>query len=74
MHTQTFTSHRFRLSADWQCQIDDFVEIRNSRNVVRGGVVEAVMPDGSGLWLEANGTDHRAYFHKETGLELWVQQ
>jgi hypothetical protein len=74
MHTQTFTSHRFRLSADWQCQIDDLVEIRVGHDVVRQGNVEAVMPDGSGLWVQANGPDQRAYFHRETGVELWIQE
>lgn len=73
MFSQTYAPCQFRLSADWQCQAAEIVEIRSSGNVVRRGVVEAVMPDGSGLWLAANGTDHRAYFHKETGLELWVR-
>lgn len=73
MFSQTYAPCPFRLSTDWQCQAGEIVEIRNSGNVVRRGIVEAVMPDGSGLWLAANGTDHRAYFHKEIGLELWGQ-
>ena len=73
MFSQTYAPCQFRLSTDWLCQIGDTVEIRIGSEAVRRGVVEAVMPDGSGLWLAANGTDHRAYFHKETGLELWVQ-
>lgn len=73
MFSQTYAPCQFRLSPDWQCQPGDTVEIHNGGNVVRRGIVEAVMSDGSGLWLAANGTDQRAYFHNETGIELWIQ-
>lgn len=70
---QTGIPCQLRLAADWVCRIDEMVEIRNGDEVIRRGIVEAVMADGSGLWLAANGTDHRAYFHKEIGVELWVR-
>lgn len=73
MFGSTVTPCQLRLAADWLCRIGEIVEIRNGEEVIRRGIVEAEMPDGSGVWLAANGADHRAYFHKEIGLELWGQ-
>jgi hypothetical protein len=73
MFCQTDAPFEFRLSGDWQCQPGEIVEVRRAGVVARRGLVEAVMPDGSGFWLAANGIDQRLYFHKEIGLELWVR-
>ncbi|MCO4255949.1 hypothetical protein NG696_12005 [Pseudarthrobacter sp. HLT1-5] len=50
----------------------DIVEIRSNDRVVRRGIVEEEMPDGSGLWLAADAADRREYFHKDLGYELWI--
>ncbi|MGM9474625.1 hypothetical protein ACS5PJ_21855 [Pseudarthrobacter sp. YS3] len=50
----------------------DIVEIRSNERVVRRGIVEEEMPDGSGLWLSADAADRREYFHKDLGYELWI--
>jgi hypothetical protein len=52
--------------------VGDIVEIRRNEDVVRRGIVEEEMPDGSGLWLAADVTDRREYFHKDLGYVLWV--
>lgn len=61
-----------RRTEDWQNRVGDIVEVRLNCDVVRRGIVEEEMPDGSGLWLSADATDRREYFHKELGYELWV--
>lgn len=73
MFGQTYTPRQFRPADDWQRRVGEIVQIRNGDAIVRQGRVEDEMPDGSGVWLAANGTDQRAYFHKETGTELWIQ-
>jgi hypothetical protein len=59
-------------TAEWENHIGDIVEIRRKAELVRRGIVEEEMPDGSGLWLAADATDHRMYFQKDLGYELWV--
>lgn len=61
-----------RQAAVWQNRVGDVVEIRQNEHLVRRGIVEEEMPDGSGLWLAADATDCREYFHKDLGFELWV--
>lgn len=62
-----------RLVGEWTCVMGALVEIRTGGALVRRGVVEAEMLDGSGLWLAAEGVSQRAYFHKDHGIEMWVQ-
>lgn len=64
----------FRLAEEWRPgRIGKVVEIRSSDILVRRGIVEAEMPDGSGMWIAADGVATRSYFDKDTGVELWVE-
>lgn len=72
MFQQWRTTSHLRQAAIWQDRVGDIVEIRRNEHVVRRGLVEEEMPDGSGLWLAADVTDRREYFHKDLGFELWV--
>ncbi|MDQ0733317.1 hypothetical protein [Arthrobacter sp. B1I2] len=72
MFEQWNTDTHLRRTVDWQSHVGDVVEIRDNTRVVRRGIVEEEMPDGSGLWLAADATDRREYFHKDLGYELWV--
>lgn len=72
MFQQWHTASQLRRSESWQDRVGKVVEIRENRRLVRRGVVEEEMPDGSGLWLAADVTDRREYFHKDPGLELWA--
>lgn len=56
----------------WQDRVGEIAEIRRDEYIVRRGVIEEEMPDGSGLWLAADVNDRREYFHKGLGFELWV--
>ncbi|MGN7150675.1 hypothetical protein ACTHQ6_16945 [Arthrobacter sp. SAFR-179] len=72
MFEQWNTVTHLRPTADWQSRVGDVVEIRSNVRVIRRGIVEEEMPDGSGLWLAADATEHRQYFDKDLGYELWV--
>ncbi|MCI9870462.1 MULTISPECIES: hypothetical protein [Micrococcaceae] len=72
MFEQWHAISHLRQTASWQNHVGDIVEIRRNEDVVRRGIVEEEMPDGSGLWLAADVTDRREYFHKDLGYVLWV--
>ncbi len=72
MFEQWTTVTALHQTADWQNHVGEIVEIRSKVNTVRWCIVEEEMPDGSGLWLSADVTDRREYFHKDFGYELWV--
>ena len=59
-------------AAIWQNRVGRLAEIRRNEDIVRRGIIEEEMPDGSGLWLAADVIDRREYFHKDLGFELWV--
>lgn len=72
--TELLENPSYRPTADWRRQIGETVVIRGAGRVVRIGTVDDIMPDGSGLWLAADGPIPRAYFHKGDGLELCVDE
>lgn len=37
------------------------VEVRRVNTCIRQGIVESVMPDGTGFWIEAHGPDPRMF-------------
>jgi hypothetical protein len=39
---------------------------------LRTGVVEAVMPDQSALWLGMKGKNHRCMIFSSDGYEMWT--
>jgi hypothetical protein len=72
MFEQWHTATHLRRTGEWQDHVGDIVEIRSNERVVRRGIVDEEMPDGSGLWLAADAADRREYFHKDLGYELWI--
>lgn len=60
-------------ATDWRLREGDVIELRCDGTVIRRGVVDAVMFDGSGLWLAAAGADHRKYLERDDSLEIWVE-
>ncbi|SKB73870.1 hypothetical protein SAMN05660916_02418 [Arthrobacter sp. 31Cvi3.1E] len=59
--------------SDWYRAPGESVDIRSGDQVLYQGRVDVAMPDGSGLWLAAQGTAERTYKHKEHGLDLCVE-
>lgn len=59
------------LQRDWTGLVGKPVVIRLNHAVVRRGVVDAVMPDGSVLWIFPDGTDPREMVEKAEGFQVW---
>jgi hypothetical protein len=60
--------------SDWCRTPGEIVEIRSGDKVLRRGQVDATMPNGTGLWLSADGAHLRTYIDKDDGFELWAEQ
>lgn len=67
------TEKTYKRVPDWCPVPGEMVEIRQGERVLRRGEVDGIMPDGTGLWLAADGVDSRTYIHKEEHLELWTE-
>ncbi|GAB4097953.1 hypothetical protein GCM10028789_01150 [Sinomonas halotolerans] len=49
------------------------VELRQWGNHLRHGTVEAVLPDGSGFWIAAEGAAPRVFVHRGyEDIEVWI--
>lgn len=60
----------FQAQSDWLAALGLYVEIRDRGRFVRAGTVDAVMPDGSLLWLSAEGAWLREIVEKKSGMEV----
>lgn len=58
---------------EWQRALNQYVEVQRNGRIVRDGIVEAVMPDGSILWLSAAGVDSRVMVEREDGTEIYTR-
>ncbi|WP_157089127.1 hypothetical protein [Sinomonas atrocyanea] len=51
----------------------DTIELRQWGQTPRLGIAEMTMPDGSGFWLEPNGTETRLFVHlSSTDVQIWA--
>lgn len=66
------TAVTFHLCNDWSLLPGQSVEIRRIGRLVRAGFVDAVMPDGSMLWLAADYEGSRTLFEQAEGYEAWA--
>ena len=57
---------------DWSRLVGVEVEIHRRVLLVRAGVVDAVMPDATMLWLAADHNGNRARFESAEGYEVWA--
>lgn len=62
-------SHRH---TEWVLLTNALVEIRHHGATIRTGVVEAVMPDSSMVWIAADAAHPRQLFEASEGHEIWV--
>jgi hypothetical protein len=63
----------YYLTTDWRRSPGEIVELRIDGQLYRRGVVDAVMRDGSGVWVAADGPYLRALHQRGQGIQLWVQ-
>ena len=60
------------LQPDWQRALGQRVEIWTNGKFVRGGTVEAVMPDDSLLWISADATSPRQMIFRCDGHQVFT--
>lgn len=61
------------LQPQWQRTVGQLVEIRRDGTSLRSGVVEAVMPDDSILWIAADGINPRQMVEKSDGNQVYAR-
>jgi hypothetical protein len=57
---------------EWALLTNALVEVRHHGATIRAGVVDAVMPDSSMVWVAADATHPRQLFEASEGHEIWV--
>lgn len=57
-------------SPDWATLSRQFVEVRRGSEIYRRGHVDDTMPDGSGLWMAAEGILGRELIWREQGFTV----
>jgi hypothetical protein len=55
---------------DWATLSRQFVEVRRGSEIYRRGQVDDTMPDGSGLWMAADGILGRELIWREQGFTV----
>ncbi|MDI2037294.1 hypothetical protein [Paenarthrobacter nitroguajacolicus] len=59
--------------SEWEVLVGAFVEVRHQGLVVRRGIVEEAMPNGSAIWITAEGTLPRKIYEKTEGFLIYVE-
>lgn len=67
MSTEWMTDPMPPEGPDWATLSRQFVEARRGSGIYRRGYVDDVMPDGSGLWMAADGILGRELIWREQG-------
>ena len=57
----------------WEDLIGALVEIRHNGQIVRTGMVDEVMPDGSALWVTSDSSHPRRIYEKSEGFMVYVE-
>lgn len=57
---------------DWSRLAGAKIEIHRHGHLVRAGIVDAVMPDDTILWLAADHNRNRELFEAAAGYEVWA--
>ncbi|AMM32951.1 hypothetical protein SA2016_2282 [Sinomonas atrocyanea] len=67
------TVKRIHRTQGWMPLKGDTIELRQWGQTPRLGIAEMTMPDGSGFWLEPNGTETRLFVHlSSTDVQIWA--
>ncbi|MFF2299349.1 hypothetical protein [Arthrobacter sp. NPDC058127] len=61
------------LQSDWHRALGQFVEVRLFGQALRTGIVEAVMPDNSILWISAEGPFPREMVERADGKQVFIR-
>ncbi|XAS74110.1 hypothetical protein VUN82_09895 [Micrococcaceae bacterium Sec5.1] len=60
------------LQPDWQRALGQLVEIWKDGKFIREGIVDAVMPDDSLLWISLDGTASRQIIARHDGYQVFT--
>ena len=60
------------LQPDWQRALGQLVEIWRNGTYIRKGIVDAVMPDNSLLWISADGISSRQIIAHSDGYQVFT--
>lgn len=63
-----------RYVEDWTNLAGRTISVRRGGRLIRVGLVDAVTPDGDMLWLQSEGVEPRALFHKADHYTAWTVQ
>ncbi|MCT9623938.1 hypothetical protein HWD94_02225 [Pseudarthrobacter equi] len=61
------------LQPDWHRALGQYVEVRLHGKTLRTGVVDAVMPDGSILWISPEGPHPREMIERAHGKQVFAR-
>lgn len=62
-----------QIQHDWTAVLGQSVEIRRYGEPLRVGLVDAVTPDGSILWILSPGIVPRMMVERLEGYEVWIE-
>ena len=57
----------------WEGLAGAVVEIRQDGQIVRTGIVDDAMPDGSAIWIAPDSTHPRRIYEKSEGFLVYVE-
>lgn len=66
------THMSFHYQHDWLDLTGEFIQVRRAGILVDQGYVDAVMPDGSALWLRGQGINRRRMLLRFDENEVWI--
>jgi hypothetical protein len=62
-----------QLQEDWVPLLGQEIQVLHTGEEICTGVVDAVMPDGSILWIASGATTPRAMYERAAGYEAWIR-
>lgn len=71
MESRGLSSASWHRTDQWQSLVGEIVEVRFDAEIYRKGLVDAVMPDASGLWIALEGVAQREFIDSASGYEVW---
>ena len=72
MGFQNVNRASMRPTDQWQSLVGEIVEVRLNGEMYRKGLVDAAMPDASGLWIAPEGAVQREFIEAASGYEVWT--
>lgn len=72
MESQTVSCAGRQRTDQWQSLVGKIVQVRLDGELYREGLVDAAMPDASGLWVAAEGASQRQFIDNTSGYEVWT--